>query len=153
MKKLFILLIAFIPIISFSQVNTGMALGYDTHGRAVAALSVGATIGKILEIQGEVRPSLSRSAFAHNYIGGRIGLNLINSDLDGLSIIPGAGYFYDLKSQDKPDLNKYYWGAFLKSIIMVTENGGLFVDAMYINKSVQASIGIHFKFTRQDRPY
>lgn len=154
MKKLFILLIG-LPFTSEGQLNTGIGAGWDTHGRAVAVWSVGCSVAKLVEVQAEIRPSVSRSVFAHNYMGGRIGLNLINPDDAGLSVIMGGGYFYDKKSSDKTSLNKYYWGTFVKSIIQVNErsNGCLFVEALYINNSAQFAVGIHYKFTKQERRY
>lgn len=149
--KLLISLLAFFSCNSSkSQLNTAMGLGYDLNGRAIATLSIGATVAKIVEIQAEERPSLSRNSFAHNYIGGSLGLNMLNKD-DGLSIILGEGYYYDLKSQDKTSLNKYYFGTFVKSIIMINDNGGLFVQALYINSGAQFTAGIHYKFNKRYR--
>lgn len=143
MKKLFFLLLL-LPCLSFAQLNAGIAAGYDTHGRAMATGYMGATIWQIVEVTGEIRPSLTRSAFSHNYMGGKIGMHIINPDDAGLSIIPAVGYYYDLKSQDKTNLNKYYWAASIKTVLQLTDGGnGAFLEGMYINKSAQFTIGIN----------
>lgn len=156
MKKLkrLLFLLAFLTgcTKAHSQVNTTMALGYDTHGRAIAFWSVGYQ-KSIFNLNGEIRPSLSRSSFAHNYIGGRFSINLIDPDaqeMTGLSIMPGVGYFYDLKSSDKTNLNKYYWGPCLRTHIKVTDEGALTFDAIYLNKSMQLSIGMTILFKYRD---
>lgn len=135
-----------------SQVNTTLAAGWDSHGRAIAFWSVGYQ-KSIFNLNGEIRPSLSRSSFAHNYIGGRFSINLIDPDaqeMTGLSIMPGVGYFYDLKSSDKTNLNKYYWAACLRTHIKVTDDGALTFDAIYLNKSMQLSIGMTVLFHNRD---
>lgn len=144
MKQITVILILLLPCISFAQLNTGIAAGYDTHGRAIANWYVGATISKIIEVTGEIRPSLTRSVFAHNYIGSKIGLNLTSPDHAGLRIIPAIGYYYDLKSQDKTNLNKYYWAASLKTVMQINDSGnGLFLEGLYIGKSAQITVGIN----------
>lgn len=156
MKKLKHLFYLFIFLCSCnnskSQINSGLFLGYDTHGRMISTWSIGYE-KSIFNFQGEIRPSLSRNVAAHNYIGFRFSLNLENPDgeeMTGLSVLPGIFYGYDLKSQDKVYLNKWFFAPTLKTIIMITDNGGLSFDGMYINKSVQISMGIHLRFTNRD---
>lgn len=150
MKNLILISILLIPIISFSQLNTSAAIGYDTHGRPMAQWGFGIEAGQF-NVSGQIRPSLTRSVFAHNYLGASIGFNIFNPGtayLKALSIIPSVGYFYDLKSQDKTNLNKYYWSAGIKTIKMLKEEAGLFIETIYINHSVQASFGMHLIFTK-----
>jgi len=131
-----------------AQLNTGLGIGYDTHGRAIASWSAGYEKGRF-NVEGQIRPSLTRNVKTNNYIGGNIGLNLINAPdayLKAFSLIAYAGYFYDRVSNDKLILNKYYFSGSLRAIKMINENGGIFAETMYINKSIQASFGIHFKF-------
>lgn len=143
MKKIIIILLL-LPCISFAQLNAGIAAGYDTHGHGIATGYIGATIGQIVEVTGEIRPSLTRSVFAHNYIGGKIGMHIVNPNDAGLSIIPAIGYYYDLKSQDKTSLNKYYWAPSLRTGMQMNDSGnGFFIEGMYIAKSAQFTIGIN----------
>lgn len=131
---------------SYGQIHSDMALGYDTHGRAIASLSVGVTASEILEIQGEIRPSLSRSSFSHNYAGFRGGLRLINLNESTFYVSLGGGYFHDLKSNDHKELNKNYFGTYIKGVQMINDRGGVLLDLLYINNSLQVSTGIHYVF-------
>jgi hypothetical protein len=156
MKKLkqLIYLLAFLTVCSkaHSQVNSTMAVGWDSNGRAIAFWSVGYQ-KSVFNLNGEIRPSLSRSSFSHNYIGFRAAINLIYPDaqeMTGLSILPGVGYFFDMKSQDKTNLNHYYWAYCLRTHIKVTDDGALTFDGIYLNKSLQLSIGMTVLFHNRD---
>lgn len=153
MKKfIYLLLFKLIPVITFGQVHSGLALGYDTHNKLLGAWNIGYE-KDIVVMDAEIRPNLTRNLPINNYCGFKLGLNLINPDEDGLSIIPGLGYYYDFRSMDKTKTNAYYFGYSLKSIIQVTNDGGLFIEGMYINKSAQITIGMNVKFENRDKPY
>lgn len=137
-----------IPNVCFSQLNTGLGYGYDTKGKAIATWSVGFEKRR-LNVEGQIRPSLTRNVKTNNYIGGSVGYNLVapsDAYLKAFSLIAYVGYFYDHVSSDKVILNKYFFSGALRAIKMINENGGLFLESFYINKSVQFSGGIHFKF-------
>ena len=62
-----------------------------------------------------------------------------------ISILPGIGYYYNMKSEDKVNINHWEYGYSLKSIFKVTQNGSIFIEGFYAN-SLQLVAGIHFKF-------
>lgn len=129
----------------YSQVNMGMAAGYDTHGRCIAVLSAGYS-KSFITFQGELRPSLTRSRFQHTYAGFRAGINFIRPEYNDFTVSMGGGFFHDLRSMDFKEQNKNYAGTFVKGIQMFNDRGGVMVDLLYINNSLQATIGIHYIF-------
>lgn len=143
MKKLIALLL-FIPLLSKSQVFSSLALGYDLKGAPIANWAIGYNKG-IVNTQIEMRPSLTRKVETNNYFGMRIGMNVINPDDAGLSIIPGFGYYYNKRSNDKRQLNNWSAGYSLKSSLDITENGTAFIEGFYSN-SFQFTIGMQVNF-------
>lgn len=133
-----------IPNVCFSQLNTGLGYGYDTHGRAIATWSVGYEKGRV-NFQGEMRPTLSRKIEMNNLLGFRLSANLINPNGSFISILPGIGYYYNFRSEDKVKINHWEYGYSLKSIFKVTENGNIFIEGFYAT-SLQLVAGILFKF-------
>lgn len=152
-KKTIIMLMVLMPFISMAQMTSSLGYGYDLNGRAMAKWSVGYTAFQIVELEGEIRPSISRNIFAHNYVGFRGGIHAVNPDESGLFLIIGAGYYYDMRSQDKKSWNKDYLGTFVKGGTMLNENGGLFLEGLFINNSAQFCLGIHYCFTNRERLY
>lgn len=131
-----------------SQVFSGLAFGYDTKGSPIGNLSIGYNY-EILNLQGEIRPSLTRKVEMNNLLGLRLSLNLINPDEDGLSILPGVGYYYNHESSDKRNLNKWQLGYSIKSSIVVTDDGSLFIEGFYSN-SFQITIGMQVTLHKKD---
>lgn len=119
------------------QVTMGMGAGTDfRHGLAV--LNLGYEVSNIV-IEGRLTPSLTRNVNANNFMGGSVGY-----DFGGL--VGSAGYYYDLVSEDKRWLNKAYVGYSVKWYTLINDRSGLFINALYINKSAQLTAGIHYKF-------
>lgn len=144
MKKLTIILILLIPLLSKGQVFTSIAVGYDFKGAPIGNWAIGYN-KNLVNFAAEMRPSLTRKVETNNYFGMRLGFNLINPDEDGLSIIPSVGYYYNKRSNDKRQLNNWAAGYSLKGMIEVTETGNLFLEGFYSN-SFQITCGIHVIF-------
>lgn len=149
-QLLFLILFTVIMILlfgckSYGQMNTGMGIGYDIHGRPISVLSIGYS-KSFITFQGEIRPSLTRSRFQHTYYGFRAGFNLLRPEYSDLTVSMGAGFFHDLRSLDFKEQNKNYAGTFIKGIQMINDRAGLMLDLLYINNSLQISGGIHYVF-------
>lgn len=146
MKKLSLLLIALIPLITFSQVFSSLSAGYDTKGTSIGAWAIGYNKG-LINLQGEIRPSLTRKVEMNNLLGFRLSFNVVNPEDEGVSILPGVGYYYNHVSSDKRNLNKWQLGYTLKTGVDISEGGNsVFIEGMYIDKSVQISLGMQVNF-------
>lgn len=146
MKKLFLIAAILIPAITFSQIFSSLAAGYDTKGTPIGTLAFGYNKG-LLNFQGEIRPSLTRKVEMNNLLGFRLSANLVNPDEDGLMILPGIGYYYNRKSSDKRNLNKWQYGYTLKAGTEISEGGNaVFIEGMYIDRSAQITIGMQVNF-------
>lgn len=149
MKKLLLFTVLFFVLLSakrcYCQVNTGFGIGYDTHGRGITQLSLGYET-RILHFNAEIRPSLSRSAFSHNYIGGTLSANLAAPNSE-FQLLPGIGYYYDDRSHDKIELNKWYTGYSLKIVELVgQQQNGICLQTLYINHSLQITARMVVRF-------
>lgn len=155
MKKLKELIKLFITIAyltgcqpSIAQVNANFAAGADTHKHIVYNLGFGYDVGR-LQFTGEIRPSFTRDADTHNYLGFKGGIGLFNeADAYLLSkqLYAEVGYYRDHVSEDKTELNKWHYAAGIKGVKMITEQGGITGELLYINESVQANFGMILKF-------
>lgn len=143
MKKLIILLL-FIPLLSKSQIFTSIAAGYDTKGAPIGNWAIGYN-KNLFNVQAEMRPSLTRKVEMNNLFGFRLSANLVNPDEDGLSILPGIGYYFNRKSNDHKQLNKWVYGYSLKTGLDITETGTAFIEGFYSN-SFQFTIGMQVNF-------
>lgn len=90
-------------------------------------------------MEGEMRISVTRIANAPKNVGGRIGY-----DFGGF--IPAVGYYYNGCSSDHPELNFSGFGYFLKYVSFITDQGAIYFEGAYVNKSAQLTAGIHFEF-------
>lgn len=133
---------------AIAQLNANFAAGADTHKHIVYNLGFGYDVGR-LQFTGEIRPSFTRDADTHNYLGFKGGIGLFNqSDADILSkqLYAEVGYYYDKVNSEKIELNKWHYAAGIKYVTMITDQGGLTGELLYINKSVQGTIGLILKF-------
>ena len=153
-KQLFVCLLC-VVLLSLSkhctaQPHFDMGAGYDLMSHhTIANLAAGYTAGALM-IEGQMRPSISRSVFASNYFGGRAGITFpMSTEVEGYygaTVTPCIGYYYNLRSSDDKSLNSSAPGYSIKYCVPVNENGGLYADAMYIEKRVQLSVGFHVEF-------
>lgn len=146
MKKIiYCILFKLIPVITFGQAFTSIGTGYDTKGAIIGTLALGYNKG-LINAEAEIRPSLTRKVEVNNLLGFRLSANLINPDEAGLSILPGIGYYRNLKSLDKTNLNKWQYAYTLKSSIEITETGALYIEGLYSEKEFQFSLGMTVNF-------
>lgn len=143
MKKLLLLLITIIPVILFAQIEMGIGAGIDTKTvKPIANTYIGFRVSQF-SLNAEIRPSITRTANVHNYVGGKVGVDLSDRSQNNASVIIGAGEYYDIRSQDKTQLNSFKTAFFAKGIWYLKEYNGLYIETFYINKSVQLSFGMH----------
>lgn len=159
MKKILsLLLLKLLPVIVLAQLHFIGKIGADTHIKPIYTLGVGYEIGN-LSLDGEIRPDMTKdNTNYHNYMGGKIGWNLINPGnayLLARSIIASVGYYYDriVDGGAKIGINKWHVAYSFKFIKMFNDEGGLEVETMWINKSVSVSAGIHFKIITNNKNY
>jgi hypothetical protein len=143
MKYIIILFLLFSK--AEAQLNSGIGIGYDTRGNAIAQLSAGYEIG-IVQFNAEIRPSLTRNSLAHNYIGGGLSFNLLNHTQEIHYLFAGAAYYYDDRSHDTKTLNSSHVGYSLKYVWMMNYQGAIYFQPMFINKSFQTTCGMILKF-------
>ena len=147
MKQIIILLLAILTIKTQAQLHSSFAAGYDTHGHPMYNLNFGYEYHQ-LQIDGEIRPAFTRAVDAHNYVGGMISLNLIDSYFTNAYLLAGAGYYYDLLNDgNKQQMNRFYLAASLKAGWYVKNTAPVFLQVMYINHSMQFSLGFSLIFT------
>lgn len=159
MKKILsLLLLKLLPVIVLAQLHLIGKLGADTHLKPIYVLGIGYEIAN-LNLDAEIRPDMVKdNTNYHNYVGAKIGWNLINPGNEYLlarSIIPSIGYYYDriIDGGAKDHINRWHVGYSLKAIKMFNDNGGLEVETMYINYLASITIGIHYKFINNNKDY
>ena len=145
MKYIIILFSLFFTTKIQAQLQSGIGIVYDTRGNAIAQLSAGYEIG-ILQINAEIRPSLTRKSLAHNYIGGGLSFNLLAPTQEIHYLFAGAGYYYDDRSHDAKTLNSSHVGYSLRYVWMMNYQGAIYFQPMYINNSIQITAGMLLKF-------
>lgn len=140
MKKYLLLFIALLPFACFAQFSAGFGLGYDfKSSKALFTMNTAYELEHI-KLEGELTPALSRSVDANNFMGFKIGYDIANF------ITPSVGYYYGLVSTDNKELNGYYVGYSVKVVHQLNDHGGLFFNAMLINKQCQLTAGLHCIF-------
>ncbi len=140
MKKTILLLITIIPFICLAQVNLGIGAGIDIKGHdPVVNTYIGYSYQNVF-ITAEIRPAATRTAFKNNYLGGKIGYDLSNSER--YSIIPSIGYYYNKISSDKRELNNFKLGYSVKGILYLKDRNGIFAETFYSDR-LQFCIGMH----------
>jgi hypothetical protein len=133
---------------SIAQVNANFGIGADTHKHIVYNVGFGYDIGRF-QFTGEIRPSFTRDADTHNYLGFKGGIGLFNeADAYLLSkqVYAEFGYYYDKVNSEKVELNKWHYAAGIKGVKMITEQGGITGELFYINNSIQLTAGMLIKF-------
>ncbi|MBA2249225.1 MAG: hypothetical protein H0W12_03435 [Chitinophagaceae bacterium] len=154
MKNLLLLLL-FIPFATFAQVHIGTGAGYSTDDKALAKLNVGYQLSQV-NVDAELR-----TTSGHNYYGAKIGFNIVSAaqeEISGFSIIPSVGYFYQkvniipspvpgkIVTKKSESSDQYNFAYSIKGMKQISNDGALFLEGMYINKIVQVTFGIQFRF-------
>ena len=145
MKKIFLLLAIFTTTQINAQLFTDLGVGaaYQVNEMPkkylpMFKLSVGYEFSNIV-IEAIEQVAITRQANSPNYFGLKIGYHFNG-------FVPSAGYLYNYSNSDNPENNGWYTGVALKYQLQVNDNGGLYVEGLYINKSAMLTVGIHYQF-------
>lgn len=130
------------PLFSIAQVSADPGAGYDVKtGQVISSLGIAYQSHNVVT-EAVLTPTLTRKINCGNYAGFKIGYNIA-----GTGIIPSIGYYYNFYNNDqKFQYNCWCVGYSLKAIIPVNDNGGLFLNGMYIHHSAQISAGFDIEF-------
>ena len=140
MKKLIISIALIIPIITFGQAHFDMGYGIVKSESTfpVMKISAGYEINKVVtEII--MQPAITRKVNAPSYFGLKAGYNFHN-------LIPSIGYLYNYKSADNKRMNSWGIGYGLKYQIQVNDNGGVYIEGMYVGGNYELTAGFHVIF-------
>ncbi len=136
MKKAILYLLIATAIIAYTpecnaQLKADFGFGADFKtSHPVFKLSAGYEVKKVL-IEIVEQPNITREVNAPKYFGARAGYNFG-------AIIPSIGYYYNYYNADDKQKNKWVGlGYSVKYVYMLGEQGGLFVEALYLNKGEQ----------------
>src|SRR6185312_14707172 len=139
MKKLLktlsiLILLGLFASSSEGQLNMSIGAGINFNKHPVYSLNAGYEINRV-NINGGFQRSLTRSTSSTIIAGGEIGYNLISPEdayLLAHSIIISVGY-WNVSGNSDQKLIKASWlpSVSLRYVLMLSENGGLFGQAMY----------------------
>jgi hypothetical protein len=87
-------------------------------------------------LEAALRPTLTRQSNSPNNFGVKAGYHINH-------FIPAIGYYYNYSNSDNPGNNTAGIGYSLQYIIPINRNGGLYVEAAYMNNSTQLTAGFH----------
>lgn len=149
MKNLFIILLL-LPAICIAQdwrqpvfsnenstISVSMGVGFDFAATKVLGTINAAYERNNIRLEGELSPSITRASASNSFIGLKIGYDIAKI------FTPSVGYYHNLVSTDNKELNKNYFGYSAKLIIPVSPQSGVFLNGLYINKSMQFTVGAH----------
>ena len=149
MKNLLIIMLLTLPLFSQGQVSMDFGGGAARMNQIsekemtkimvpVVKVGIGYQLSNIVaELM--MQPTLTNLVNSPNYFGGKIGYDFHN-------IIASAGYFYNLCNSDLPENNGGAFGYSLKYRVPINENGGLYAEAIRINKVMEATVGFQIVF-------
>ena len=150
MKKLFLsITILLLSFATKAQLQTSFGMGYNFNKHPIYSFNVGYEIKRI-NINGGFMRSLTRSTSSTIIAGGEVGYNLFNEAdayLLAQSLIVSVGYWNIWGNSDQK-LIKASWrpSVSIRYIRMLSENGGLFANAMYIRNDISLTAGMILKF-------
>lgn len=134
---LFILLL--LPLIIQAQPYAEIGSGIETvNYRPLLKVAVGYEMQNIC-LEAVEQVTITRASDASNYFGFKAGYNIKN-------FVPGIGYYYNYLNADDKSKNHAAPGFSLKYILDLNDNGGMYAEANYFEKTFQISIGFHAIF-------
>jgi hypothetical protein len=104
----------------------------------VVKMAAGYQIRHIV-MEAELRPTLTRQSNSPNNFGLKAGYYIHH-------FVPAIGYYYNYCNSDNPANNTSGFGYSLEYLLPVTRNADLYVEAAYMNHSVQLIGGFHIPF-------
>ena len=142
-RTLIIIALLVMPIVTSAQIGIGLAAGahYAKENTSpMSKMSLSGQAGPIM-IEAAAYVSLTRNINPGTMLGATVGY-----DINGL--IPVAGYWYNLKSNDRKELNEWVYGGGLRWNKLIGPNGaGISAEVLYLsNNNIAASFGITYQF-------
>jgi hypothetical protein len=126
--------------ISEAQISFDMGAGIDLrHKNPIAVSNINFQKNNAV-ISLVASCPISRKVSSPLYLGGSVGYDFKN-------IIPAVGYYNYYTSDGGNKVNKGYVGYSLRYSLQINENGGMFFQSMYVDKSVLISAGFHVDIT------
>jgi len=104
----------------------------------VMKISAGYQFGNVVA-EGVLQPAITRETNAPAYFGAKLGYNLHG-------FIPSVGALYNYRNADDVSMNRWEIGYALKYQLRITDNGGLFAEALYTNSSYSLTGGFNIQF-------
>ena len=133
-------MIVLMPLLSHAQAHLdfggGIVKSQDVF--PVMKISVGYQINNVVT-EALMQPAVTRKVNAPRYFGLKAGYNFHN-------IIPSIGYLYNYKSADDKRMNGWDIGYALKYQIQENDNGGVYIEGMYVNCNYELTAGFHVIF-------
>lgn len=145
MKKIITIIMLIAATGAKAQFHTGIGAGTDFRF-PVACLNLGYEFKGGVMLEGEIQPSITRNVAANNYVSVKLGYSFQLPADNEAGIIPSISYCYNRKSADYTELNGSYVGISMKLYTMINDQGGLFVNTLYVHHTAQLTAGIHFIF-------
>ena len=137
---IFILLLS-LPAFAQSQIFVDFAGGVETSKiYPVGHISAGYEHNNIV-IEAVEQFTITRAVNSSNYLGLKVGYNVHN-------FVPAVGYYYNYRNADNKEQNHGAAGYSLKYILILGEIGGPYAEALYIEKSVQFTVGFHINILK-----
>ena len=121
------------------KADIGLGMNYNKELRPMAKIGFGYELKKVVT-EFVFQPTISRQSNPDTYFGVKAGYNISG-------LIPTIGYYYDYRSADDKEQNKWAGvGYSLKYVYLLGEQGGLFLEGMHVNKSTQVIAGFYIAF-------
>lgn len=151
MKKTIILFFAVLPLCAAAQVEAGLGAGYNTKDKTPIANVYLGVAGNGVHLDLDLQVPTKREINLSVYSGVKAGFDVLYHNPDYLpydavqnsSLIIYAGAYYNKVSSDHTEQNNYVPGFSAKYIRTFKNENGVYLDAMYINKSFLFSAGMH----------
>lgn len=140
-KMVIFLLLLSLPAFAQSQIFANFGAGIETSkSYPVARISAGYEHNKVV-IEAVEQFTITRAVNSSNYLGMKAGYNIHN-------FVPAVGYYYNYRNADNKEQNHGAAGYSLKYILILGEIGGPYAEALYIEKSVQFTVGFHINILK-----
>jgi len=134
---------------SFAQLQMSIGAGYNFNKHPIYSLNAGYEKERII-VNGGFQRSLTRATSSTIIAGGEVGYNLLSagdSYLLAQSVIISGGIYHVAGNSDQK-LIKASWlpSLSVRYVRMLSENGGLFGNAMYLKNNISLQVGMLIKF-------
>lgn len=139
-RPIFLYSLFMIPSFLFAQAHVdfggGIVKSQDVF--PVMKISVGYQFNNVVT-EALMQPAVTRKVNAPRYFGLKAGYNFHN-------IITSVGYLYNYKSADDKRMNGWDIGYALEYQIQVNDNGGVYIEGMYVGGNYELTAGFHVIF-------